>query len=257
MNFKGHANAVLEVHWATDGEHAFSASADKTGAMWDTKTGARTRQFKGHQQVVNSFCPARDAHTCASASNDRSCRVWDARVRTCQHSVKHPWPVTACTVGHDGMRLFTGCLDGIVRAYDLRRPDVVQLELEGHQDIVTSVRLNSEGTALLSNAMDNVLRCWDVKPYAGEDRCSKVFLGAQHNHEKGLLKCSWSPSSKHVAAGSADAFVYVWDADSKRIAYKLPGHSGTVNEVDFHPTQPIIASCGNDKQIFVGEIKSV
>ena len=44
-----------------------------------------------------------------------------------------------------------------------------------------------------------------------------------------------------VAAGSADSFVYVWDAKSPtpphRIAYKLPGHAGSVNEVDFHPSQ--------------------
>ena len=65
-----------------------------------------------------------------------------------------------------------------------------------------------------------------------------------------------SPSGASVAAGSADAFVYVWDASTKRIAYKLPGHNGAVNEVNFHPTQPIIASCGNDKQIFLGEIRA-
>ena len=42
---------------------------------------------------------------------------------------------------------------------------------------------------------------------------------------------------------------------SKRILYKLPGHSGSVNEVDFHPTQPIIGSCANDKSIYLGEIR--
>lgn len=99
--------------------------------------------------------------------------------------------------------------------------------------------------------MDNTIRCWDVKPYASGDRCTKYFLGAQHSYEKGLLRCSWSPTGTQVAAGSADNFVYVWDASTRRIAYKLPGHQGSVNEVDFHPTQPIICSCGNDRQIFV------
>jgi Prp8 binding protein len=28
-----------------------------------------------------------------------------------------------------------------------------------------------------------------------------------------------------------------------------------VNEVDFHPSQPIICSAGNDKQIYLGEIR--
>ena len=34
-------------------------------------------------------------------------------------------------------------------------------------------------------------------------------------------------------------FVYVWDTVTQRILYKLPGHLGTVNDVDFHPNEPI------------------
>ena len=48
--------------------------------------------------------------------------------------------------------------------------------------------------------------------------------------------------------------MYVWDTTSRRILYKLPGHSGSVNEVDFHPTEPILLSGSNDKKIFLGEI---
>ena len=142
------------------------------------------------------------------------------------------------------------------------RPEKAELELSltGHQDIITSLALSADGTSLLSNAMDNVIRRWDVQPYCSGDRCSAVFLGAQHNYEKNLIRCGWSPDGSQVCSGSADSFVYVWDVNSapdatQRIAYKLPGHAGSVNEVAFHPTQPIIASCGNDKQIYVGEIR--
>ena len=38
------------------------------------------------------------------------------------------------------------------------------------------------------------------------------------------------------------------------LTYKLPGHRGSVNEVVFHPTEPIIASCSNDKSIYLGEL---
>jgi len=42
-----------------------------------------------------------------------------------------------------------------------------------------------------------------------------------------------------VSAGSADRYVYIWDANTRRILYKLPGHNGSVNDVDFHPKEPI------------------
>lgn len=36
--------------------------------------------------------------------------------------------------------------------------------------------------------------------------------------------------------------------------YYLPGHKATVNEVVFHPVEPIIASASSDKTIFLGEL---
>lgn len=36
--------------------------------------------------------------------------------------------------------------------------------------------------------------------------------------------------------------------------YKLPGHKGSVNEVAFHPTQPIVASASNDLSVIIGEV---
>jgi WD40 repeat protein len=35
----------------------------------------------------------------------------------------------------------------------------------------------------------------------------------------------------------------VWDAETTRMLYKLPGHKGSVNGVDFHPKEPVGTSC--------------
>lgn len=50
--------------------------------------------------------------------------------------------------------------------------------------------------------------------------------------------------------------VAVWDLEKKEIKYKLPGHKGAVNQVDFHPSQSIIASCSMDKTLFLGDLSS-
>ncbi|MED6282172.1 U5 small nuclear ribonucleoprotein, partial [Characodon lateralis] len=50
-------------------------------------------------------------------------------------------------------------------------------------------------------------------------------------------------------------FVYIWDTTSRRILYKLPGHAGSVNEVVFHPEEPIVLSGASDKRLYMGEIQ--
>ena len=48
--------------------------------------------------------------------------------------------------------------------------------------------------------------------------------------------------------------MHVWNVASGEELYRLPGHLGSVNEAVFHPTEPIIGSCGSDRKIFLGEL---
>jgi WD40 repeat protein len=54
-----------------------------------------------------------------------------------------------------------------------------------------------------------------------QNRCVKIFTGHQHNFEKNLLRCNWSPDGQKVTSGSADRMVYIWDTTSRRILYKV------------------------------------
>ena len=149
--------------------------------------------------------------------------------------------------------MYTGGIENTVKVWDLRKGEV-SLTLRGHNETITGMRLSPDGTHLLTNAMDNTLRVWDMRPYAPANRCVKVFTGHQHSYEKNLLKCDWSPDGSKVTAGSADRHVYVWETASRRMLYKLPGHSGSVNEAVFHPVEPIIGSASSDRQIYLGEL---
>jgi Prp8 binding protein len=40
----GHKNAVLELHWTSDGERLLSASPDKSVRAWDAATGEQVRR---------------------------------------------------------------------------------------------------------------------------------------------------------------------------------------------------------------------
>ena len=72
-------------------------------------------------------------------------------------------------------------------------------------------------------------------PYSNNPtREEKILLGATHNFEKNLLRCSWSADGKYVTCGSADRTSNVWDAESGQLLHRLGGHTGSVNETQIH-----------------------
>jgi Prp8 binding protein len=252
---RGHKNVILELVWSTDSNSFFTASADKTGAMWDAPKGKLTKKMTEHTSYVSSICPSKDGHSCVTCSDDGTAKVWDIRARVSVLTLAHQYPLTAVCFDDKAEQVFTGGTDNLIHAWDIRKPNNEVYRLLGHNDTVTCLRLDPSGSYLLSNAMDRDLRAWDIRPFAPAQRCAKLFQGAQHNFEQTLIKCNWSANGLLVASGSSDRLVYIWDTTSCQIKYKLPGHHGTVNVVSFHPMEPIIASCGSDAKIFLGEIE--
>ncbi|XP_015071049.1 U5 small nuclear ribonucleoprotein 40 kDa protein isoform X1 [Solanum pennellii] len=254
MVLKGHKNAVLDVQWTTDGSTIISASPDKTVRAWDVETGKQIKKMAEHSSFVNSCCPARRGPPLiVSGSDDGTAKLWDMRQRGAIQTFPDKFQITAVSFSDASDKICTGGIDNDVKLWDLRRCEVT-MTLQGHQDTITGMQLSPDGSYLLTNAMDCTLRIWDMRPYAPQNRCVKILEGHQHNFEKNLLKCSWSPDGSKVTGGSSDRMVYVWDTTSRRILYKLPGHTGCVNECVFHPNEPIVGSCSSDKQMYLGEI---
>ncbi|CAI5945530.1 unnamed protein product, partial [Closterium sp. NIES-64] len=284
MVLKGHKNVILELQWTSDGHSIVSASPDQTVRAWDVETGKQIKKMAEHSSFVNSCCPApRGPPLIVSGSDDGTAKLWDMRVRGCIQTFPDKYQVTAVAFSYNGDKVYSGGIDNQIKVWDLRKSggtstaaggggeDAAEggsgetgggggkgaepvMRLVGHTDTITGMRISPDGAYLLTNAMDCTLRIWDLRPYAPQNRCVKIFTGHQHSVEKNLLKCDWSPDGSRVTAGTADRMVYVWDTTMRRILYKLPGHNGSVNEAVFHPSQPIIGSCSSDKRIYLGEL---
>ena len=46
--------------------------------------------------------------------------------------------------------------------------------MPGHVDTITGLSLSKDGKYILSNAMDNTVRAWDVRPFVSGSRNVKV-----------------------------------------------------------------------------------
>ena len=273
--FTGHDGPILDLAWTPGADQIVTASTDKTAAQWDVESGARIKRMRGHAGIVNAVGAARRGQPAfVTAGDDCSVLVWDPRSKHAVHTIKESYQVLSTSFSDDGSQVFSAGISNDVKCYDLRTGRMV-FDLIGHRDSVTGMALSPDGSFLLTNGMDNTLRCWDVRPFvagagssasaaasagasaaviAGANRQTQLFKGHTHDLEQNLLRCAWSPDGLRVTGGSADKTVNVWEAATGRILYRLPGHKGSVNDVAFHPFEPIIASASSDKTIFIGEL---
>lgn len=245
----------MELHFNTAGENIFSCSTDKFVSVWSVETAQRIRKMKGHQNFINSVSNARrGVDTLVSGSDDNTIKIWDARKKFVCNTMDNGYQVTAVTLNDTAEQVISGGIDNDIKVWDIRKGEVLY-KLRGHSDTITGLSLSPCGSFVLSNSMDNTLRIWDIRPYCPTDRCRTILTGHSHNFEKNLLRCAWSKDGTMVSAGSSDRFVHVWDVNAKKILFKLPGHCGSVNDVDFHPKEPILLSGSSDKTLYMGELE--
>ena len=288
----GHKSAVTECHWlpsagAGNSEMLVTSSADHTCGLWDCLRGIKTRRLDEHTGIVNSCCVSQGAQPLCpflvgSGADDCTAILWDVRCKKSVATLFHNYQVTAVCLSRDGLSMYTGGIDNIVRGWDLRAragaailgtaggqtwdwdqvQDTPGLELEqesmglsGHFDTITGLSMSPDGQSLLSNSMDASLRLWDVRPFSpAASRQVSLLTGHRHGAEKLLLRCAFSPCLPWVAAGSADRAVHVWNLDTGAKLYHLGGHTASVNCVVFHPSQPVVASVSSDRTVLVGEL---
>ena len=237
----GHKGAILDLQWSRDSRVLFSASADMHLASWDLETGSRIRRHIGHEEVINTMdISKRGEELLISGSDDGSIGIWDPRTKNAVDHIQTDFPVTAVALAEAGNELYSGGIDNDIKVWDMRRKAVVYTML-GHTDTVTSLRVSPDSQSLLSNSMDSTVRSWDIRPFAPTDRHIRTFDGAPSGMEKNLIKASWSADGKRVAAGAGDGTAVVWNSDSGKMVYKLPGHKGTVNFAELSTSQDPIS----------------
>uniref|UniRef100_A0A5F9CRY2 Small nuclear ribonucleoprotein U5 subunit 40 n=1 Tax=Oryctolagus cuniculus TaxID=9986 RepID=A0A5F9CRY2_RABIT len=165
---KGHSGAVMELHYNTDGSMLFSASTDKTVAVWDSETGERVKRLKGHTSFVNSCYPARRGpQLVCTGSDDGTVKLWDIRKKAAIQTFQNTYQVLAVTFNDTSDQIISGGIDNDIKVWDLRQ-NKLTYTMRGHADSVTGLSLSSEGSYLLSNAMDNTGLCMCGIPRAGE-----------------------------------------------------------------------------------------
>ncbi|GAW79677.1 U5 snRNP-specific 40 kDa protein [Plasmodium gonderi] len=248
---RGHKNAVLEAKWSKDDSHICSASADFNVFLWDVENEKKIRNFKGHTSIVNGL-DIINYNLISTCSDDCTVKLWDFRCKKSIHTITYDFPLLAICSDKKGEFFYVSSVDDKVNRYHVKTYQLKDT-FTGHKHYISGLAVNNDETILASLSADETICFWDIQPFPCDEKLLFHLPAPPFNIDYNLIKLSFNHDNL-LGCGSGDNYLYIYDYKQKMLKYTMPGHTSTINDVAFHPSEDIVASCSSDSTIFLGEL---
>ncbi len=256
-----HLGCVTSIAWDAKSERLAAACNNDTVVIWDMDTGKELHTLTGHTNKVNSVVWEVTGKFIISGSDDKTIRLWDAgsgkELRVLQGHIK----AVDCVTWNVKANWLASAADKTVRFWDINNKKELRM-LQGHKDTVNSVALDNKGERIASGSDDETVRVWDVASgkelHRLQGSASELNIESMNfiarafgdteltaeNWEKTVQKweqisgkelrskitilqnvrsVAWDGKGEHLASGSHDGVVRVWDVASGKELCKLKG----------------------------------
>ena len=238
-----------------------SASDDCTAKLWDPRVRGATSTFE-HDYQATSVALGDDV--LYSAGLESTIDAWDIKTGKRLYSMKgHTDTITSLQLHPKGTHLLSNSMDGSLRSWDVQ-PFVTgkrhcKTFLGGSHNAekgLLKCSWSRDGKMVSGGSADRMVHIWDELTSEEVSECREMSWEVQKRWDD-------SKSKRPQPLGLSYAFLTpllcalhcVWSL--RRLGtqlYVLPGHTGAVNCVAFHPVENVVASGSSDNSIFVGEL---
>jgi COMPASS component SWD3 len=166
----------------------------------------------GHSADVTRARISPSLESITTVSADRSAFVWDSETgKTLRSLSLHGKEITDCVYHGSSYGVFTSCMDGSVRLFDLRssnpNPAITFTKTEqGDSGQLTCVSVgNSPNSPLMvTGTMDGFIRFFDIR--------SRVLCISAFAHYNCITSLDFSPDDSMIVSASLDTTMRVWSA---------------------------------------------
>lgn len=221
--------------------------------LWNFQMGVLVDRFEEHDGPVRGidFHPTQPLF--CSGGDDYKIKVWNYKSRRCLFTLHGHLDYVRTVYFHPEQPwIISASDDQTIRIWNWQSRTCIAI-LTGHNHYIMSAQFHPKEDYVVSASMDQTVRVWDI---SGESASFEPDLGATNGTETrtlaGLRKksttaapLSFEEQIQRANAGQADLF---GNTDAV-VKYVLEGHDRGVNWATFHPTLPLIVSCGDDRQI--------
>ena len=227
----GPTGALRAVRFSSRGEVAIAHG--KTVTVYSNLRIART--LTGHSDLVGALAFSPDGARLATGSRDNTVRIWDLATGTVVRTLDgHEGSVSAVAWSSDGALIATASHDRTARVF--RATDGARVLALKSLSAVTAVSFAPDGN-LAIGGLDRVVRIVEVP--SGNLVRSIVTVA-------GVTSLAHSPSVHHIAVGTTDARVFVFDTTTGWPVATLVGHSEHITDVAYSSDGTALATASAD-----------
>ncbi|MEM7202652.1 MAG: serine/threonine-protein kinase [Planctomycetota bacterium] len=214
----------------------------------DAHSGVELRSFRAHRSKLMGMDFNGDGSVLATVAYDAQCHVWHLASQSRLATFDGVMTPTTRPIDLSADAAELACIGPGASAF------VVDVQ-SGHKRAVVppgagpkslSVALLPGGSfAIASN--DRRFQIWSA---AAEEKAGVPVTGTG-------VTISVSPDGRRMATGTWSKTIEIIDSETGRVARTLQGHSGTVWDTAFHPTDPnLLASCADDHTVRLWDLSN-
>ncbi|GMR32360.1 hypothetical protein PMAYCL1PPCAC_02555 [Pristionchus mayeri] len=230
---------VTRLDWDPVKRAVLASSNDKTARLWNIDSGRLMVTFSDLGDKVSSARFLQNDQIVAG-SFDRTIKLFDARNGK---TIKSFFPGSSVLdVAAFGSFFISGHMDKKIRLWDGRRPEPVRtVEMGGR---VTSLDIALDQLSFVCSMRDDTLASVDIRSFVTLHNYGSELYRTSTD----MSRCVLSPLQEHVAAGSVDGKVFVWQTSTTKLETRLSkqGHENAVQAVAWNPSGKGLLS--SDKQ---------
>ena len=263
-----HGNGpVWSVGWSPDGSRIASGGNDKTLRIWDATTGKNLSTLYGHEHTLANLEWSPDGAQILTGGFDRNIMIWDALSTTDSYATVRGYQADVSDVAWspDGNRIATVSWDRGIWILDAKTANPITM-LPGHEGGIYSLAWSPNSIHLATASADATLRIWNTQSgnnlatlgipqasalspkigyWSDVEKFDDDYVYEENGHEFPVQSVAWSPTGKHVATGSADHTLRIWDTTTWKTT-TLIKTGNIVHCVAWSPDGKYLASGGRD-----------
>ncbi|KAH7334084.1 hypothetical protein B0J17DRAFT_771150 [Rhizoctonia solani] len=238
-------SSVFRIAYSPNGDFFAAGTTDGRVLIWDATSCRMTIEpIKVDTNSIPAIAISPDGTRICSSSHNRALSVWDPQngQRLAGPLSGHADFILSVDYSPDGQWLASGSLDGTVFIWSTEtweRAHELVIGRIGHGNELSAVAFSPDGS-FIATSFESAIHLWD--PFNNR-RIGQPLEG----HTSSIPTLAFLKGGKHLASGSCDHSIRIWNIGDRQIAFGLPQeHTLYILSLAVSPDGKLLASASDD-----------